>query len=238
MVVDKPAPLLVHPTRPGGPVTLWDGLRDLFAFELANGGQISIINRLDRETSGVTLIATKQETARAFGLAMQQRKIGKRYVAMSWGWPDEDEFEVEAPIMRRGELGEYPIYVKQTVHEDGVPCRTGFRVQSRHRGHDGTKFSLIEAKPYTGRMHQIRVHLHHAGFPVVGDKLYGPDDANYLEFIETGWTDSLAQRLLLPRQALHSWQLEVEIDGSKRAWEAPVPGEFRNLFESGSREGD
>ncbi len=234
LVVDKPAPLLVHPTRPGGAPTLWDGLRSLLAFELANGGQISLVNRLDRETSGVTLVATTRKRAREFGLAMQRRQIEKRYLALSWGWPAAEEFEIAAPILRRGDVSDYPIHVKQTVHPDGVACRTGFRVRSRHTGVGGVRFSLIEAQPFTGRMHQIRVHLHHAGFPVVGDKLYGPNDACYLEFIETGWTEALERRLILPRQALHSWKLTATVDGKSLTWEAPVPPEFMRVAETGA----
>jgi 23S rRNA pseudouridine1911/1915/1917 synthase len=91
---------------------------------------------------------------------------------------------------------------------------------------DGEKFALIEAKPETGRMHQIRVHLHHLGLPIIGDKLYGRDDRCYLEFIETGWTEALAARLILPRQALHSSRLELNLEGFPSGWDAPLPPEF------------
>ena len=93
-----------------------------------------------------------------------------------------------------------------------------FPTETQRRG-----TALIEARPETGRMHQIRVHLHHLGFPVVGDKLYGPDERCYLEFIETGWTPSLQEKLLLPRQALHSWKLELRCDALHATWEAPIP---------------
>ncbi|MDQ3621438.1 MAG: RNA pseudouridine synthase, partial [Verrucomicrobiota bacterium] len=82
------------------------------------------------------------------------------------------------------------------------------------------RFSLVRCFPQTGRMHQIRVHLAAAGFPIVGDKIYGPDEGCYLEFIRTGWTPELAARLLLPRHALHSAVLRLPACGA--SWEAPL----------------
>ncbi len=95
LAVDKPAGLLVHPSKPGGPRTLWDGLRDLLGYELATGGQISIINRLDRETSGVVIVAKSAEAARTAGIAMQRREMKKRYLALVFGWPDWEEITVD-----------------------------------------------------------------------------------------------------------------------------------------------
>jgi 23S rRNA pseudouridine1911/1915/1917 synthase len=80
-------------------------------------------------------------------------------------------------------------------------------------------------------MHQIRVHLSHLGFPIVGDKLYGADEACYLEFIETGWTDALAAKLLLPRQALHSHVLQVDTPDLKLRWEAPLTPELQAFLD-------
>src|SRR3982750_3226678 len=87
-VVDKPPFMLVHPTNPAGGATLGSGLRQVFAFELQTGGQVSIVNRLDRETSGLVLVAKTAAAARRFGLLMQQNRIGKEYRALVWGWPD------------------------------------------------------------------------------------------------------------------------------------------------------
>ena len=219
VVVDKPAPLQIHPGAPNGARTLWHGLCDLLSYEIANGGQVSIINRLDRETSGVVLVAKSAAWARLFGLAMQNRQIHKTYLALVHGSPAWDEITLDAPIARAGDVIACDIYVKQIVHESGAPCRTAFRVLQRF----DSGLTLIEARPETGRMHQIRVHLHHLGLPMVGDKLYGRDDRCYLEFIDTGWTPALEKRLLLPRQALHSWKLELRSDEFSGAWEAPLP---------------
>jgi len=222
LVVNKPAPLQIHPSKPkDNGLTLWDGLRELLSYELVNGGQVSIINRLDRETSGLVLIAKNSATARRFGKAMMRRQMQKSYLAIVHGHPDWESRIVEAPIVRATEVTECDIFVKQIVHEAGASCTSEFRVQQRWL-RDGQPFSLIQALPHTGRMHQLRVHLSHVGLPVVGDKLYGVDESCYLEFIRTGWTDSLASRLILPRQALHSHRLEVRDEGSQLAWDAPL----------------
>ena len=224
IAVNKPPFLQVHPKKPGGPATLWDGLRGLLAFELANGGQISIINRLDRETSGLVLICKTLEATRTFGMAMMGRCFEKEYQAIVWGWPPEDEFTVNAPILRQGERLPTRIYLKRCVHEEGAAAETRFRVEKRFEREtaNGGRFALVRAFPLTGRTHQIRIHLAHAGYPIIGDKIYGPDEGCYLEFIETGWTAALAGRLLHPRHALHSARLSVKSAGLSFSWEAPL----------------
>ena len=222
LVVDKPAHIRVHPSKPSDERTLWHALRETLAFELANGGQVSLIHRLDRETSGLMLIAKNAPAARKFSVLMERRVFQKRYFALVWGWPRDNEFEIDAPLLRQGDVMESRIYLKQTTHPTGVAARTTFRVLQRFtmETSNGAKFSLVEATLHTGRMHQIRVHLAHAGHAVVGDKIYGPDEGCYLEFIETGWTDALASRLLLPRHALHAGFLAVPDE--HLAWESPL----------------
>ena len=230
LAIDKPAGLLVHPTKPGGPPTLWDGLRELLAYEMVNGGQVSLINRLDRETSGVVLVCKTSEAARRCAMAMQAGRIHKEYMAVVWGWPERDEFAIDAPLLRLGEVAESRVWLKRGVHPGGAASMTRFRVERRVE-RDGVKFAQVRAWPVTGRTHRIRVHLAHAGYPVMGDKLYGPNDQHYLDFIEQGWTVEMRRALLLPRQALHSTVLEVALDGADHRWEAPVPADLRALVE-------
>jgi len=222
IVVEKPPYMEVHPSKPNGRRTLWDELRDLLSYELVNGGQVSIINRLDRETSGLTLVAKHRAAARDLGRQMMARHVAKEYLALVWGWPASDDFEIDAPILRQGEREPSKIHLRQMVHPDGARAQTRFRVEERFAGQttNGDKFALVRAYPHTGRMHQIRVHLSHAGHPIVGDKLYGPDEECYLEFIRTGWTPSLASRLLFPRHALHSTVLRLP--DLSLAWESPL----------------
>ena len=228
IVVEKPPFLLVHPTKPTTKPTLWGELKHLLAFEIANGGQVSIVNRLDRETSGLVLVATTPAAARRFGLLMQEQRIAKEYLAIVHGWPEWDAKSVDAPLARQGAHGDSLIWLKQTIHPAGSPAQTDFRVEKRvRRGSSGDKFCLIRAIPQTGRTHQIRVHLASLGHPIVGDKIYGPDEKLYLQFIETGWTSELARQLHLPRQALHSATLEIK-GGEK--WTSGLPKDLERFL--------
>ena len=223
IVVDKPAGLLTHPTRPDGTPTLWDGLRQLLAYELANRGQLSIITRLDRETSGLVLIALTRGRARDLGLAMQRGAIGKEYLAIVRGWPEWEKITIDAPIIRQGEVCDSPVWLKRCVDARGAEAVTEFRVERRFERAEG-KFALLRARPRTGRTHQIRVHAAHAGFPLVGDKIYGGREGGaYLEFIETGWTPRLAEELLLPRHALHASGLVFETGEGRREVRSGMP---------------
>jgi 23S rRNA pseudouridine1911/1915/1917 synthase len=225
LVVDKPPFLLIHPTKPNGARTLWGELKHLLAFEIANGGQVSIVNRLDRETSGLVLVAKNATAARRFGLLMQEQRIAKEYLAIVWGWPEWNRKTVDAPLARQGIHSPSSIWLKQAIHPLGAPARTEFIVERRFRR--GTEcFSIVRAIPQTGRTHQIRVHLASLGHPIVGDKIYGPDEKLYLQFIETGWTPALARPLLLPRHALHSATLRVE---GEESWSSALPADLADF---------
>jgi 23S rRNA pseudouridine1911/1915/1917 synthase len=228
LVVEKPPFLLVHPSKPTGARTLWGELKHLLAFEIANGGQVSIVNRLDRETSGLVLVAKTAAAARRFGLLMQEQRIAKEYLAIVWGWPEWESKTVEAPLARQGVHASSSIWLKQAIHPAGAPARTDFKIERRFcRGTE--RFSIVRAIPQTGRTHQIRVHLASLGHPIVGDKIYGPDEKLYLEFIETGWTPELKSQLLLPRHALHSAALEIE--GGER-WVSSLPPDLAAFAEN------
>jgi 23S rRNA pseudouridine1911/1915/1917 synthase len=94
----------------------------------------------------------------------------------------------------------------------------------------GNEFSLIRAIPHTGRTHQIRVHLSLVGHPIVGDKIYGPDEQLYLRFVDAGWALELEQRLLLPRHALHSAKLAIE---GEREWTSSLPPDLTGFYGGG-----
>jgi 23S rRNA pseudouridine1911/1915/1917 synthase len=235
IVVEKPPFLLVHPAKPGGARTLWKELRELLAFEIVSGGEVSIINRLDRETSGVVLVAKTATAARRFGLLMMRRRLRKEYLAIVSGWPEWERRFVDAPLDRQGKHQQSAIWLKRMIHPAGPPAQTEFHVERRfvRPPLDDpplpiNRFSLIRAIPRTGRTHQIRVHLSSIGHPIVGDKIYGPDERLYLSFIEMGWTSELEQRLLLPRHALHFTKLAIE---GEHEWNSPLPVDLAEFLE-------
>lgn len=230
IVVDKSTQLLVHPSKPDGARSLWAELRQLLAFEIANGGQVSVVNRLDRETSGIVLVAKTAAAAREFGLLMQSHRVCKEYHAIVWGWPEWDCKTVDAAIIRQGRIARSAIYLKQTIDARGVDAVTEFHVQKRFRQKttNGELFSLVKARPLTGRTHQIRVHLASLDHPVVGDKIYGPNERFYLQFIETGWTPELARQLLLDRQALHGSRLRID---ENRGWSSSLPQDLHDWMD-------
>jgi 23S rRNA pseudouridine1911/1915/1917 synthase len=160
------------------------------------------------------LVAKSSGVARKLGRMMTRREIAKGYEAIVRGWPEWEELRVEAPLRRMGEIKESEIWVRQAVNEGGKASTTNFVVRERFENGEG-EFAKIGCSPETGRTHQIRVHLEYAGFPIVGDKIYGGDQRAYLDFIEGGWTDALGGRLLLDRQALHASTLRFEWMGEE-----------------------
>ncbi|MGB6223734.1 RluA family pseudouridine synthase [Haloferula sp.] len=234
IVVEKPAPLMVHPASGKfDEPTLLSGLQHLLAFELANGAGLSILTRLDRETSGLVLVAKNRRAARHFSLQLQRRQIEKEYLALVHGWPGWEEQKVERPIVRAGEVGESEIWLRQRVHSQGRECITGFRVERRFENRRG-RFSILRCFPETGRMHQIRVHLEYLAHPIVGDKVYGDDGRAYLERVAGGLSEATLERLMLPRHALHATKLAAEWEGRRMEWSSDLPWDLARFVEGTS----
>lgn len=229
IVVNKPAPLIVHPANGKAEPTLLGGLESLLAFELQTGGCLGIVTRLDRETSGIVLVSKHTLAARELGLIFEQRQAKKEYLAIVHGWPEMDEWENAGCLLRAGSLGPSQIWVRQIIHETGRDCLTRFKIERRFE-RAGGKFSLVRCFPHTGRMHQIRVHLSSQGHPIVGDKLYSGDGAEYLEWMATGWSTILQEKLILPRHALHAAALEISWSGNAVQWQAELPEDMRDFI--------
>lgn len=228
IVVDKPAPLAVHPANGKVEATLLGGLEELLMYERANGSRLSILTRLDRETSGLVLVAKNAAAARHFSLQFQNRAVEKEYLAVVHAWPEWETLRVEAAIIRGG--GE--IWLRQTVDPSGKDCVTVFQVEQRFSNAQG-RFALVRCFPETGRMHQIRVHLEHCGHPLVGDKIYGTDGRPYLEQVAGDLSGESVAKLILPRHALHACRLAVEWGRGTLEWQSPLPADLAR-FAGGS----
>ena len=147
-------------------------MEELLRYELVNGAALSLVNRLDRETSGLTLIAKNRSAARQLGRAIQRRLMHKNTWPSSGDGQNGRKRVCTAPSCGRGSR-ESRIWVKQTVHPAGKECITAFRVERTLESASGP-LALVRCIPETGRMHQIRVHLAHLGHSIAGDKIYGP----------------------------------------------------------------
>ena len=229
LVIDKPANLLVHPTGPGRPDTLWDELKRILAFEIVNGARISFINRLDRETSGLILVAKSSDAARQLGLMIAHHQIRKIYTAIVFGWPAEEAFVVDQPLLRQGIVRPSRIWLKQAVHPDGSPALTSFRVLNRFTICE-RPFALIEAEPKTGRTHQIRVHLaacrtsHRRRQNLwSGRKLLSGIYRIRLDPI-------LGSKAPFPAPSPSRFRLSFELDGTSFSFEAPLPADLADFL--------
>ncbi|MBS2036962.1 RluA family pseudouridine synthase [bacterium] len=193
LVVDKPGDLVCHPTT-------GDEFSSLISRVRLYLGECSphFVNRLDRETSGLVLIS-KSNHKKWCGRFESARKV---YWTIVQGWPAQDEGLIEAPI---GPLRGSLVRLKQAVVPDGKAAITSWRVLRRLPD----RLALLEVVPETGRMHQIRVHLSYIGHPVLGDKIYGPDESFFVEFLDHGWTPRLEQQLRIQRHLLSAVEMQV-----------------------------
>lgn len=217
LVVNKPALVVCHPSKNGPWSSLVGACREYTGCE-----RLHMPSRLDRETSGVVVFAKDREMGSLLQQAIQNRKVHKHYLAILTGVLAE-AVTVEQPI---GFSGAGPVRIRQWVRSDGAPAITHFRPVAT-----GKQFTLAEVRPETGRMHQIRVHAAWLGHPLVGDKMYGADERLFLEFIETGWSEALADRLLLNRQALHARRLEFDVPfATPLAFDAPLAPDLEEFL--------
>lgn len=225
LVVNKPAGLVCHPTKGDEYSSLISRAR----LQLGAGSEPRLVNRLDRETSGLVLVAKSSEVAGRLGRAMEQRRIGKTYLAIVHGCAPARDTVVEA---RLGRDEQSVVAIKDCVRPDGAEASTQFsRLQTWEA--NGKNFSLLQVHPLGGRKHQIRIHLQHAGHPIVGDKMYSGDESLYLDFVHGRLTEAQRERLILPHQALHAGQLELEWKGERRVFAAPPEDWFQAFIPGG-----
>ncbi len=226
-VIDKPPGLVVHPGAGNANHTLQNALLALDP-KLALVPRAGIVHRLDKDTSGLLVVARTPEAHTALVAALAAREVGREYVAICGGVMTGGG-TVDQPIGRHRS-----VRTKMAVRADGREAVTHYRVTQRYRAH-----TLVRVQLETGRTHQIRVHLAHVGHPVVGDPVYGGRKR-----IPRGAAPALVKALdAFKRQALHAARLELEhpLTGKAVEWEAPLPADMRKLMaalEKDAREGE
>ena len=214
-VVNKPPGMVVHPARGHWSGTLTSALQ--FHFDRLSGAggatRPGIVHRLDRDTSGVIIIAKNDPTHMALAGQFERREVEKEYFAIVRGVPDYDRDVIDQPI------GAHPYSrEKMAIRHDHVTSKqasTFYEVQERFKG-----YAVLKLLPKTGRTHQIRLHLAHIGFPVLCDKLYGGRSQ-----ITGGeiMNNPCEQTLLLSRQALHARRLKFAHPQTGEVIEAVAP---------------
>lgn len=232
LAVDKPANLPVHPTARYHRNTLIKVL----AAERPELAFLSLGHRLDRETSGVMLVSKTRACDRALKKQLEAREdVEKEYVALTWGVPDRGDgartFRYERAMMLDARNS---LRVKMCISDapGALAASTWFTVEAVRPGECGRTYARVRCRLETGRQHQIRVHLASLGTPVVGDKLYGPDERAFARAADGELTEADARMLEMPRHALHAARLALPhpITGAPLDLEAPLPEDMRSFW--------
>jgi pseudouridine synthase, RluA family len=221
LAVDKPAGILSIPDRydPDAPVAA--------SMLRSQWGKLLVVHRLDKDTSGILLYARTPEAHKALSAAFESRSVSKVYRALVRGSPDWDETSCDLPLRPDGDR------LHRTVVDahKGKYSVTAFTVLSRYPGGGSlTGSALVEARPETGRTHQVRVHLAALGFPCLCDPLYGDGQPLLLSKLKRRWKgDPFDERPLLSRAALHALSVEFPhpLSGEAMRLEAELPKDMR-----------
>jgi len=232
LVIDKPAGLAIHPTARYHHNTVIK----LLSVERP-GKYFTLAHRLDRETSGVLLLAKTREADRGIKRQLEKRvTVDKTYLAVTWGVPPHDAFRLDLPL-EIDDDSRLRVRMRVAAAGTGISAATRFTVLGRARRGDRA-YGLVQCDLETGRQHQIRVHLAAIGCPLVGDKLYGPDPEIFARGADQTLTDDDRTALELDRHALHAWRLAFDhpILGHRVAIEAPLPADIAAFWQSVSGE--
>ncbi len=221
LVLNKPAGVVCHPSKHG----VWSSLAGA-AREFLGVAKIHMPFRLDRETSGVMLVTGTEQSGKRLQRAVQSGQYRKEYAALMTGQL-RGTATVALPI---SQAIDSLVRLKRVPVQDGkgqVALTVFEPVQSSTEG------TLARVLPATGRLHQVRVHAAAIGHPLFGDKIYGPDQSLFVEFIEGGWTERHARLLGLRRQALHCSLVEFAtgVMTNERRFLAPLGDDLKEFCE-------
>jgi len=219
IVVNKPAGIQVHPSDIEKENTLVNALVVSFSEikKINDGSEGSwmrpgIVHRLDKETSGAIVVARNQKTFDELKRKFAHREMEKNYVALVYGHLKKEEGVVDAPIARSASFKKQKI-ARGKMKGTARPAVTEYKLLKRFKDYD-----LVEAKPKTGRMHQIRVHFSSIGNPIVGDEKYKRKDLSIPVDVE--------------RHFLHAQKLKFELFGKNYSFEAPLPNDFQGFIDT------
>lgn len=227
LAVDKPPFLPVHPSGRHMGDTLIQRVHARFAGESTTfDGAPRLCHRIDRETSGLVLVAKNPIAHRELMLQFEARTIEKEYLALVHGSPEWEEGSITFAL---GPSRSSEVRLKMAVRSDGMEARTDWRVIERRGG-----YALVACKLFTGRQHQIRVHLDAIGHPLVGDKLYGLDEGYFLRHSADELTESDLADLQLPRHALHNHRIVFTspATGERVEVTSPLAPDLEEFFRS------
>lgn len=226
VVVDKPVGLIIHPGSGNKTGTLINGLLALYP-EMAKVGRSDrpgVVHRLDRDTSGVLITARTNEAAQSVVRQFKAKTIRKEYRTVVWGELPFDEDWIDLPI------GNHPRrpQLRAVSHDDGKESSTFYKVLNRFG-----MASELRVEPRTGRTHQIRVHLDHLGFPVLGDASYGHARQEQWRRWVAARADKGLRTPVLARQALHCHKMTIHhpVSGEPITFTSPVPADMVDLLE-------
>jgi 23S rRNA pseudouridine1911/1915/1917 synthase len=226
VVVDKPVGLIIHPGSGNKTGTLINGLLERYP-EMAKVGRSDrpgVVHRLDRDTSGVLITARTNEAAQSVVRQFKAKTIRKEYRTVVWGEMPFDEDWIDLPI------GNHPRrpQLRAVSHDEGKESSTFYKVLNRFG-----MASELKVEPRTGRTHQIRVHLDHLGFPVLGDASYGHARQEQWRRWIAARTDKGLRAPVLERQALHCHAMTIHhpVSGEPITFTSPVPADMVDLLE-------
>jgi tRNA pseudouridine32 synthase/23S rRNA pseudouridine746 synthase len=215
LVIDKPAGILSIPDR-------WDPeVPDAVSELRVAWGKLFVVHRLDKDTSGVLIFARSPEAHKSLSEAFESRSVSKAYRALVRGSPAWDDISCDLALMPDGDK----LHRTLVSAHHGKKSLTAFVVIARYKD-----YALVEARPETGRTHQVRVHLASVGHPCLCDPLYGDKAPVLLSKLKRRWRgDPFDERPLLARTALHALSAEFShpVSGAAFKVEAPLPKDMR-----------